>query len=281
MTGSKGRKHGRSFAANHQRSWLWGRHAVEETLAAGRWPVHELLIDEELDPAIVSEFSRLAERSELFLQQVAVKRLFDLCHADDHQGVLARLGEFPCGGVEDLLRDAVRALKDSATGDDVNRDGSTNLMPLFVVCDRIQDAHNFGAILRCCEAMKVSGIIIGERAQAALSPHVIRSSAGAVNYASIYRVPNLFDAVEGLASCGYAVAAATEKTSSPVWNEDLRRPSGLIIGSEAFGIAPELLQLANLKLTIPMPGNISSLNAAVSAGIILYEFRRQQKQPRD
>ncbi|MFN9718504.1 MAG: TrmH family RNA methyltransferase [Planctomycetota bacterium] len=276
MTGSKGRKSGRAFAANHQRSWLWGRHAVHETLTAGRWPVLELLIDEELDPSILMEFSRLAEKVGLTLQTVSVQRLVDLCHAEDHQGVLARLGEFPCGQLDELFAKAETSVEEASSNTRESRGQLCNLQPLFVICDRIQDAHNFGAILRCCEAMNVSGVIVGERCQAALSPHVIRSSAGAVNYVPMFRVPDLLRAVDGLAARGFAVCAATEKTKTPVWQEDLSRASVLMIGSEAFGLAQELMGRATICLTVPMPGHISSLNAAVSAGIILYEFRRQQ-----
>lgn len=277
MTKSKGRKSGRGFAVSHQRSWLWGRHAVQETLAARRWPILELLLDAELPADILREFTALADAQDVELQYVAPDRILELCHADDHQGVLARLGEYPCSDLWALLADSEQALRGSLQRQSSEIAPNSDLQPLYLICDRIQDAHNFGAILRCCDAMNVTGVVIGERSQAAVSPHVVRASAGAVNHVAVYRVPLLTEAVDGLSQRGFTVAAATEKTSQSLWSQNLRIPTALIIGSEAFGVAQELLDRCSLPLTIPMLGQISSLNAAVAAGIILYEIRRQQK----
>lgn len=271
MTKPKGKKSGRGFASNHQRSWLWGRHAVQETLIAGRWPVVELLLDEELPPEILREFATLSDAAGVVIQKVTPDRIVELCHADDHQGVLARLGEFPSGDSVSLISDAKTVLQAFKSDSD-----NSSLVPLYVICDRIQDAHNFGAILRCCDGMKVTGVVIGERAQCAVNPHVVRSSAGAVNHVNIYRVPDLTAAADGLSALGLSLAAATEKSTDSIWHKDLRTPAAVIIGSEAFGVATELLNRCQLNLTIPMLGRVTSLNAAVAAGIILYEFRRQQ-----
>jgi 23S rRNA (guanosine2251-2'-O)-methyltransferase len=143
------------------------------------------------------------------------------------------------------------------------------------VCDRLQDAHNFGAILRCCDASQVDGVIIGERAQVSVTPHVARASSGAVNHLSIYRVPVLLEALRELKTHGVNVLAASEKSDSLLWTCDMRGPQAMIVGSEATGIAPELLAEANSPVAIPMLGGVESLNAAVAAGIVLYECRRQ------
>ena len=131
-----------ALAASHQRSWLWGRHAVTETLKAGRWPVLELFADEELPHEQRVMLQTLAVKHEIDVRLLAASKLTSFCRAHDHQGVLARMGEFPCGTLEDLRT----LLPDSAD--------SAGTVPLFVICDRIQDAHNFGAILRCCDAMR-------------------------------------------------------------------------------------------------------------------------------
>ena len=106
MTKSKGKKSSRGFASNHQRSWLWGRHAVQETLIAGRWPVVELLLDDELPPEILRYFATLSNSAGVVIQKVTPNRIVELCHADDHQGVLARLGDFPTGDLTSLLNEA-------------------------------------------------------------------------------------------------------------------------------------------------------------------------------
>ncbi len=253
-----------ALAASHQRSWLWGRHAVCETLIAGRWPVLELFGDEDLPPEQQSALRGLAVERGVDLRLVSSSRLSDLCRAKDHQGYLARMGVFPYGTFDGLSAALAVVIKFGKS------------IPLFVICDRIQDAHNFGAILRCCDAMKVDGVIIGERSQASVTPHVARSSAGAVNYLSVFRVTELTSAVDVLKSSHVRVMAASEKAATCLWDADLRQPLAVVIGTESTGIGGELLQLCDLQVSIPMMGRVDSLNAAVAAGIILNECRRQQ-----
>ena len=262
-------KSGRSFAAGHQRSWLWGRHAVTETLAAGRWPVLELVIDEELPDDQVQEVQTFGATNDVDVTLASAARLSELCQSEDHQGFLARMGEFPCGTLEELtqsLQNGVRTL-----------DGSGRPLPfVFAVCDRIHDAHNFGAILRSCDAMRCDGVIIGERYQVSITPHVARSSAGAVNHQAIFRVPSLSAAIDELKKFDVQTLAASEKADTNLWNLDCRRNVAVVIGSEATGIDAELLSRCDLMVSIPMLGTINSLNAAVAAGIMLHEIRRQQ-----
>ncbi len=158
---------------------------------------------------------------------------------------------------------------------------SSALPPLVVICDRIQDTFNFGAILRCCDAMKVTAVVIGSTEQAGVTPQVPRSSAGAVNHVPVALADSLTEAVTSLRQEGFIVAAASEKSEAASWDLDLKHPSALIVGSEATGVAAELLDLCDLRLRIPMLGKVESLNAAVAAGILLYEFRRQQLHPDD
>ena len=145
-----------------------------------------------------------------------------------------------------------------------------------MICDRIQDAHNFGAILRSCDAMAVDGVIVGTLGQCRITPHVARSSAGAVNHLTIYEVPSLLDSATCLKSAGIQLVAASEKARASLWDTPLTGPVAIIIGTEATGIAADLLAIAEAVLQIPMLGRTSSLNAAVAAGILLAEIRRQQ-----
>ncbi len=261
-------KPSRSLAASHQRSWLWGRHAVTETLTAGLWPVAELLVDEQVSAAIINHLESLTSRKNLQIQRVSSRRLTELCHAEDHQGLLARMGEFPFRTHQDLcLR-----LREKAT----EPSGKPSLPPLFVVCDRIQDSHNFGAILRCCDAIHADGVVIGERSQVSVTPHVARASSGAVNHLNLYRVANLANALRDMKTDGLKLLAASEKSTQQLWQVDAKGAVAVVIGSEATGIAPELLAECDVQLAIPMFGGVGSLNAAVAAGIVLYECRRQQ-----
>lgn len=235
----------------------------------------ELFIDEELPPDEISEVKLLAATMGIFPQLETSDRISQLCQFDDHQGLLARMGEFP---YEDLnaLKLAVQS-RVVATGSDLQIETTDPTAPLFVVCDGIQDAHNFGAILRCCDAVRASGVIIAEQGQALVTPHVARASSGAVNHLHIFLVPNLTDAVQVLRINQFQIMAATEKSTTPLWSAQLNCPVALLVGSEAAGISAELLQLSDHQLAIPMLGHVDSLNAAVAVGILLYECRRQQQ----
>ncbi|MFO0975677.1 MAG: 23S rRNA (guanosine(2251)-2'-O)-methyltransferase RlmB [Planctomycetaceae bacterium] len=262
----------RKFAASHQRSWLWGHHAVLETVRAGRWPVMELFADRALNKDVLKQVSTLAAQQEIRLELVDASRLEQLSHQSDHQGLLARMGEFPCGGLREL-----EALINEPAGKRVSKSqGGGSLPRLFIVCDRLQDAHNFGAILRCCDGVKADGVIVGERSQVAITPHVARASSGAVNHLSLFRVASLLDVLEKMKQAGVAIVAASEKSKTRHWDTELKGAVTLVIGSEATGIAPELLEQCTTQVAIPMLGGVSSLNAAVAAGILMYECRRQQ-----
>jgi len=133
---------------------------------------------------------------------------------------------------------------------------------LFVLCDRLQDPHNFGAVLRCCDAVAADGIIVGLTGQTPVTSHVARASSGAVNHLQLFQITSLADGLQSLRQQGFRAVAATEKAEGSLWQTDLTGPVVLIIGSEATGISPQLLQH----------------NAAVAAGILLYECRRRNQK---
>ncbi|MEQ9410556.1 MAG: 23S rRNA (guanosine(2251)-2'-O)-methyltransferase RlmB [Fuerstiella sp.] len=256
----------RQLQASHQKNWLVGRHAVLETMRAARWPVADLFVASDLSAEESTQVRRLAKQAAIAVQVVSAERITELCHATHHQGYAARMGPFPFANMQDLLS--------SPAGSSAVVPGR---MPLVVVCDRIQDTFNFGAILRCCDGLGITAVVIGETQQAAVTPQVARSSAGAVNHIPIVRTEDLSDAVRQLDRAGFVIAAASEKSASPAWDIDLRQPVALIIGSEAVGVSETLLESCRHHLKIPMLGKVESLNAAVAAGILLYEIRRQQK----
>jgi len=237
---------------------------VLEALRAGRWPVLSLFVSDELAPQELSEAIGLADTAGVTLQQESRQRLTELSGSEHHQGFVARMGEYPYSSVHDLL-DQVSTLAPT--------DGR---WPLLVVFDRIQDTFNFGAILRCCDAMNVAGVVIGSVQQAGATPQVARSSSGAVHHVPIAVTDDLLAATREIQQAGFCVAAASEKSTAAAWTSQLTSPIALIIGSEAHGVSDELIDLCTQHLRIPMLGQVTSLNAAVAAGILLYEIRRQQ-----
>ncbi|MFM7059003.1 MAG: TrmH family RNA methyltransferase [Planctomycetota bacterium] len=260
----------RGYAGSHQRAWLWGRHAVLETLAAARWPVLELFISDALANPDLLSLQQAAARLSLPLQTVSGLRLEQLCRQPDHQGVAARMGPFPIESISELTI-ALRTSNATFTGPSV----SIATAPLYVMLDRIQDPWNFGAILRSCDAVRASGVIIGTSSQSSVTPHVARASSGAVNHLQIFQTDDLVQTLVMFRLAGFRIAAASEKSPNLLWDTPLSGPLLLIIGSEALGVAPELLASTDVQAAIPMLGSITSLNAAVAAGILLYECRRQ------
>lgn len=291
--------------ASHQKNWLTGRFAVAEALASGVWPIVELYLAEASNSGEASKIAEgdsgeasLAEgpafesdegedgSAEDSVIEVTVDpdpanssilkaalargiepepvprdRLTQLCGSRHHQGVAARMGDFP-----------YRKFDEQFTEGDKSESFSDGLV---LVCDRIQDSHNFGAMLRCCDGMNVSAVIVASEQQAAVSPQVARSSAGAVNHVPIVLADDLCGSVQKLKQLGYHIAAATEKTGSTAWSTKMSGPVALVIGNEATGVEERLLGLCDTMLMIPMQGHVSSLNAAVATGILLYELRRR------
>lgn len=230
-----------------------------ESLRANQWLPEELhLAPEILDSSILNEVIRRAKSSGIDFQEATAESLTQLCHARDHQGLVARMPEFPYCSLDIL----------DAPSNDKQR--------FALVLDRIQDPFNFGSILRSADLFGVSTVLIGEREQVGVTSHVARSSAGAVNFLNICRVPNLCEASQRLLATDYQLIAATEKSSTPPSQIDFRSNTAIVIGNEGTGIDPDLLNLATQTCAIPQSGHIDSLNAAVAAGILCYEVARQR-----
>jgi 23S rRNA (guanosine2251-2'-O)-methyltransferase len=264
------RKKKREYSGNHQRGWMWGHHAVTETLATGTWPVIELYANQKAFDQF-SDLIKAKQESGIPFELVSSDRLEQLCGSSEHQGLVARMGAFPYEPIGNLMHRLASAID--------SPESSAATVPLVVICDRLQDAFNFGAVLRCCDGAKVMAVIVGDHSQSAVTPHVARSSSGAVNHLAIVKVHDLVATSVALKKLGLQLVAADANTQANVWSAKLTGPTALIIGSEAKGICDDLLKICDQRLCIPMQGKVTSLNAAVATGILLYEIRRQQLSP--
>lgn len=251
-----GRRGDATLLAGHQRSWLWGRHLVLETLQAGRWPVAELYLAEDLDADTLA-LVQAATGGKLALRRATRKRLTNLCHAGDHQGLLAQVGPFPYVGLEALLARASAA-------------------PLYLILDGIQDPFNLGAMLRSAEVFGASGVILGGAGQAGVNSLAARASSGAVNRLDICRVDDLATAIAALRARGVAVIGTHLKGQRPLHDCDLTRKAALVIGNESAGLSTATIALCDQLATIPQAGGLNSLNAAAAAAVCLYEAQRQR-----
>ena len=253
---SKGKQ---KLLGSHQKCWIWGRNVVLETLRCGKWSPLELHLSEQLSADQLQEGRGFAEKLGVPVKETSPDRMKQLCKSEEHQGYLAKMPPYPYDDAETLL-------------------GTPPVNPFFVVLDSIQDPFNFGAILRCADVMGVDAVIVREKQQVDVTSLVARTSAGAVNHIFLARVPDLCELVRKLQSLKIDVVAAHEKAEKIVSECDLHGPTAIVIGNEGAGIDDDLLNLCDQQVTIPQYGHVESLNAAVSAGILLYEVRRQRSR---
>ncbi|MCG6155200.1 TrmH family RNA methyltransferase [Rubinisphaera margarita] len=248
----------RPLLSNHQKSWLWGTLCVEETLRAGQWPIYELLLATESDQPIHRQIVEHAERLEIPIDRQPARRLEQLCKARDHQGVLALMGPFP---YTSLARFEQQLTPQSR----------------IVVLDRLQDPFNFGAIVRSAAAFGMTGIVIGAENQVQVNSHVARSSVGLVNRIPIVRVESLGESLRTLQQAGCRFIAARQDGEFRLGElfaetDFAEHPLAMILGSEAHGVSAELDRLCNGSVRIDMAEGVESLNAAVTAGILMYSL---------
>jgi 23S rRNA (guanosine2251-2'-O)-methyltransferase len=242
---------------SHQRCWIWGRLPVLETLQAGRWRPLEIRFDERLPAKDRDELVRRAERLAVEIGSSPPAMLERLCHSAEHQGYLAKMPPFPYEPADELIE-------------------ARPLLPFYVVLDAIQDPFNFGAILRSADAFGVDGVFVGAAQQADVSSLVVRASSGAVNHIRLARVDDLDEWIARLKSLGIAIVGTSPTARRDVSQVDFRGPTALILGNEAIGIRPEILELCDERIAIRQRGHVGSLNAAVAAGVLFYEASRQR-----
>lgn len=240
---------------NHQRCWVWGRNAVGETLKCGRWPIIELYVDPDVLTELTWDLPARCRQLEVPWESCSSERLSELCHAADHQGLVARMSEFPYAETSELER----AVEEGAT---------------ILVCDRIQDPFNFGALLRSAEAFGVRHVLIEQQRQVGVTSHVARCSAGAVNYLEIVRTKELAASLKWLAQLGTRVVVTAADAGQSLEQTEWIAPLALVLGNEGSGVRPEIQQLADDVIAIPITGQTESLNAAIAGSIALYHATR-------
>lgn len=235
---------------NQENNLIYGRNAVTETLSSGR----------ELDTLYVQKGASLGKIVSLAKQRgVVVKELNDerltaMCGTSKHGGVAAELAAASYSTVEDILAAAKERGKP----------------PFIIIADEIEDPHNLGAIIRTAEAAGADGLIIPKRRSASLNATVFKTSAGAAAWLRVARVPNLVDAIKRLKEQGVWVYGM-EADGTPYDKADLSGAVALVIGSEGFGLGRLVRENCDMILSLPMNGKVNSLNASVSAGILMYE----------
>jgi 23S rRNA (guanosine2251-2'-O)-methyltransferase len=238
---------------------IFGAHAIIEALKAGK-EFNKILIDKTVKNAFTGEIRNLAKELNVIIQYVPTEKINSISRKN-HQGFIAFISPVIYHKLADVV---VNTYEQGKT-------------PLILILDRITDVRNFGSIARSCECMGVNAIVVPTRGAALINADAIKTSSGALHTIPVCREENLKEALKFLADSGIQLVGCTEKTEQMIYDIDFAVPTAIVLGSEEDGISPEYLRLCNAKAKIPMIGDIESLNVAVSAGVILYEVRRQRK----
>ena len=232
---------------------LIGRNAVTEALKSDREIDTLILMRNNNNPAL-SRLASMAKEKGAVVKEVDSKKLDFMCGGANHQGVAAYVAAHEYASVEDIF--AYAEEKGEA--------------PFIVVCDEIEDPHNLGAIIRTAECAGVHGVIIPKRRSASLNFTVGKTSAGALEYMRVARVSNLASTIDELKEKGCWVYGA-DMDGTDYKKTDFSGAVVLVIGSERKGIGKLIRQKCDAIVSLPMKGNINSLNASVAAGILMYE----------
>ncbi len=235
-----------------------GRNAVSELLKSGR-EIDRILVAPSDNRGSIVRILALAREKGVPIKDTTAQKLDSITGGASHQGVIAFCAAHEYVSVEDILKKAEEK----------------NHAPFIIVCDEIEDPHNLGAILRTAEACGVDGVIIPKRRNVGLTSIVSKTSAGALEYVPVARVANIAETVVDLQKRGIWFYAADMKGEN--WcSVDYSGGVGLIVGSEGNGISRLVKERADFLVSLPMVGKITSLNASVAAGVLMYEILRQR-----
>lgn len=235
-----------------------GRNAVIEAFRAGK-PIDKLLILDGAQDGPIQTIKREAKKHGTLVKFVTNERLDQLSETGKHQGVIAYMAAYEYAQVEDILA-AARA---------------KNEPPFVILLDNIEDPHNLGAIIRTANLAGAHGVIIPKNRAAGLTATVAKASAGALNYTPVARVTNLSKTMEDLKKEGLWFVCA-DMGGTSMYQLDLTGPIGLVIGNEGDGVGRLVKERCDFVASIPMKGDIDSLNASVAAGVLAYEIVRQK-----
>ncbi len=253
---SKKRKNHREKEEQSNDEFVIGRHPVKEALKSDR-EINKLFVQEGQSGRPIDEIIQLANKRKIVVSFVPKSKLDTLSDHQNHQGVVLSSSPVEYATIDELFEVAE----------------SRNERPFFVMLDGIEDPHNLGSILRTADATGVHGVIIPERRSANLTSTVSKASAGAIEHVKVARVTNLSQTIQELKDRGlWIFGTDMNGTDYRDWNTD--SAICLVMGNEGKGISRLVKENVDELITIPMTGNMQSLNASVAAGILMYEVYR-------
>ena len=235
-----------------------GRNAVTEAFRSGK-TIDKLFVLDGCQDGPVRTIIREAKKHDTIINYVAKERLDQMSETGKHQGVIAMAAAYEYAEVEDIL--ALAAERGEA--------------PFIFLLDNIDDPHNLGAIIRTANLAGAHGVIIPKRRAVGLTATVVKASAGAIHYTPVAKVTNIAKTIEELKEKGLWFACA-DMGGKVMYRANLTGPIGLVIGNEGSGVSRLVKEKCDYVVSIPMKGDIDSLNASVAAGVLAYEVVRQR-----
>ena len=242
----------------YQEFTIEGRNAVLEAFRSGK-TIDKLFVLDGCQDGPIKSILREAKKTDAIINFVEKERLDRLSKTGHHQGVVAQAAAYEYAEVDDILEAARRKEEP----------------PFIFILDEIEDPHNLGAIIRTANLAGAHGVIIPKRRAVGLTATVAKTSAGAINYTPVAKVTNIAKTIEELKKqVLWFVCADMDGTS--MYKLDLKGPIGLVIGNEGSGVSRLVKEKCDFVASIPMKGDIDSLNASVAAGVLAYEIVRQR-----
>lgn len=242
----------------YQEFTIEGRNSVMEAFRSGK-TIDKLFVLNGCEEGSVRSIIREAKKQDTIINYVKKERLDQISETGKHQGVIAYAAAYEYAKVEDIFARAEE--KGEA--------------PFVIILDNIEDPHNLGAIIRTANLAGAHGVIIPKRRAVGLTATVAKTSAGALNYTPVAKVTNIAKTIEDLKEKGLWFVCA-DMGGTNMYDLDLKGPIGLVIGNEGEGVSRLVKEKCDFIASIPMKGDIDSLNASVAAGVLAYEIVRQR-----
>ena len=239
-------------------NFIFGIHSVLEAITSGK-EIEKIMIKKGMGGPNIDTILQQSSEHHIPVQYVPIEKL-DRTVSGRHQGVIACMAQIAYVSLEEVIEAVI----------------PTNPNPLVLLLDGVTDVRNFGAVARTAECAGVSLLILPAKGGAAINADAVKSSAGALLRIPVSRVPNLRTALYYLKESGFTVVAATEKGGDSIFDTPLCGATAIVLGAEDTGISSAVLSLCDHKASIPMHGNISSLNVSAAAAVVLFEAVRQQ-----
>lgn len=235
-----------------------GRNPVLEAIKSGR-DIDKIFVKKGRPEGSLVPLIKKAREAKIVISDCDKAKLDELASGENHQGVIAFVSETEYKTLDDIIKYAQEREEH----------------PLVVICDRITDPHNLGAIIRTAECAGAHGVIIPKRSGAPVNDIVAKTSAGAVEHMNICKVTNIARTIDELKEKGFWITGA-HMDGKPMYEIDFKGSVGIVIGNEGEGISRLVGEKCDFYASIPMYGNVNSLNASVAAGVLLYEIVRQR-----